>query len=98
VSSLRDRFLSRVHAKGVGTAIPSGNISPTASLQAGYRALDIAYQHGVARDRGKVLEWLDRAFRDKDGGLDLCRNAPEFDFVRSDPRLADLVHRMGLPQ
>jgi hypothetical protein len=26
------------------------------------------------------------------------KTAPEFDFVRADPHVRDLVHRMGLPE
>ncbi|MGA2326497.1 MAG: winged helix-turn-helix domain-containing protein [Bryobacteraceae bacterium] len=64
-----------------------------------YSAFEIALQYGVVGDKGKVLEWLDQAFRDK--GLDWYLNAkssPELDCVRSDPRFHDLLRRMGLEQ
>jgi TolB-like protein/DNA-binding winged helix-turn-helix (wHTH) protein len=64
-----------------------------------YLAIEIAYQYGVVEDKRKVLEWLNQAFRDKDVDCYFSSNsAPEFDFVRSDPRFHDLLRRMGLEQ
>jgi TolB-like protein/tetratricopeptide (TPR) repeat protein len=63
-------------------------------------ALRIAFQYGVVGDKGKVLEWLDRAFRDQDGQRSFAygRTAPEFDCVRSTPRFHELLRRLGLEQ
>ena len=64
-----------------------------------YLALDIARQYGIVDDKGKVLEWLDQAFRDHNGYAEFsARTAPEFDCVRSDPRFHDLLRRVGLEQ
>jgi TolB-like protein/DNA-binding winged helix-turn-helix (wHTH) protein len=62
-----------------------------------YSAFEIACQYGVVEDEGKVLEWLDQAFRDNELDCYLnAKSAPEFDCVRSDPRFHDLLRRMGL--
>ena len=63
-------------------------------------ALRIAFQYGVVGDKGKVLEWLDQAFRDQDGQRSFAygKSAPEFDCVRSTPRFHDLLRRIGLEQ
>jgi serine/threonine-protein kinase len=47
-------------------------------------------------DHDAVFPWLDRAFEERDGSLILVTSAIEFDPVRSDPRFAALLQRMGL--
>lgn len=43
------------------------------------------------------FEWLDKAYNGRDFFLVFLRVDPMFDTLRSDPRFADLVHRVGLP-
>ncbi len=43
-----------------------------------------------------ALDWLDRAFEERDGSLILVTASPEFDPLRSDPRFRALLERMGL--
>jgi TolB-like protein/DNA-binding winged helix-turn-helix (wHTH) protein/Tfp pilus assembly protein PilF len=65
-----------------------------------YAAIEIAYQYGIVEDKGKVLEWLNQAFRDNalDDIYHASQSAPELDCVRSDPRFHDLLRRKGLEQ
>ena len=64
-----------------------------------YAALDVAIQYGVLKDNQETLSWLNQSFLDRDANLPVfLKSAPEFDFVRSDPRFQDLVRRIGLPQ
>jgi DNA-binding winged helix-turn-helix (wHTH) protein/TolB-like protein/Tfp pilus assembly protein PilF len=46
----------------------------------------------------RAFEWFERAFRERDPLLVLLKVEPMFDEVRSDPRFADLVRRVGLSQ
>jgi eukaryotic-like serine/threonine-protein kinase len=50
---------------------------------------------GVA-DIDAAFDWLERAFRERDGSLVLVAASPEFDPVRTDPRFHTLLERMGL--
>jgi eukaryotic-like serine/threonine-protein kinase len=59
---------------------------------------DIAVTFALAGDRNKSFEYLEKAFSDKDPDLFFCVRYPAFDSMRSDPRYADLMRRLGLPQ
>ena len=64
-------------------------------------AFAIACQYGLLKDMDKTLYWLERDFAQRSGDGPLVfflKTAPEFDFLRADPRFRDLVHRMGLPE
>jgi tetratricopeptide (TPR) repeat protein len=63
-----------------------------------YRALQIAYQYGLAGDRSKALEWLNQAFSDADGNADFAETAPELDGLHATPAFHDLLRRVGLEQ
>jgi TolB-like protein/DNA-binding winged helix-turn-helix (wHTH) protein/Tfp pilus assembly protein PilF len=56
----------------------------------------IAAQYGIAGDKEKALEWLNRAVRMKGSSNWFKLRYPVFDFMRSDPRYQDLVRRIGL--
>jgi serine/threonine protein kinase/tetratricopeptide (TPR) repeat protein len=58
----------------------------------------IAVAYGYANDREKALDYLEKAYSLADEEILLSIRLPAFDFVRSDPRYADVMRRMGLPQ
>jgi hypothetical protein len=45
----------------------------------------------------KVFEFLESAYKERVILPMFLRNRPAFDNIRSDPRFADLVRRIGLP-
>lgn len=47
-------------------------------------------------DREQAFYWLEQAYNEKSNILQFVRSHPYFDPIRSDPRFADLVHRVGL--
>ncbi|MBZ5515569.1 MAG: winged helix-turn-helix domain-containing protein, partial [Acidobacteriia bacterium] len=60
--------------------------------------LEIACAYGVLGDKGKVVKWLNQSFRDRNDDFTMMlKSAPEFDFVRADPRFQDLLRRANLP-
>jgi len=48
--------------------------------------------------RDKAFAWLEKAYQAKSDSLLYLRCWPEFNRLRSDPRFADLVRRVGIPQ
>lgn len=49
-------------------------------------------------DRNEAFEWLDAAYREHDRLLIALNIWPQFDSLRSDPRFAALVSKVGLPK
>jgi tetratricopeptide (TPR) repeat protein len=58
----------------------------------------VAAAYGYAKDREKTFEYLEKAYAQADEELLLSIRLPAFDFIRSDPRYADLMRRVGLPE
>jgi tetratricopeptide (TPR) repeat protein len=49
-------------------------------------------------EKDKALEWLERAIAEHDAWVFWLKVSPDYDTLRSDPRYAGLMRRMGLPQ
>jgi serine/threonine protein kinase/Flp pilus assembly protein TadD len=58
----------------------------------------VAVAFAIRGDRKKTFEYLEEAFSHEDIELILCIRYPAFDSMRSDPRYADLVRQLGLPE
>jgi TolB-like protein/DNA-binding winged helix-turn-helix (wHTH) protein len=49
-------------------------------------------------DRDQAFEWLEKSYQERDYNLPYLRVDPTFEGLRSDPRFADLLRRMNVPQ
>ena len=47
-------------------------------------------------DNQEAFYWLEQAYREQSNILQFVKTHPYFDPIRSDPRFADLIHRVGL--
>jgi hypothetical protein len=47
-------------------------------------------------DKEQTFYWLEEAYRERSAILQWIKTHPYFDPIRSDPRFADLIHRVGL--
>jgi len=58
----------------------------------------IALIYAALGDKDQAFAWLEKADKGRDGILARLKVDPRFDSLRSDPRFADLVRRVGLSQ
>jgi serine/threonine protein kinase/Tfp pilus assembly protein PilF len=58
----------------------------------------IAMWYALISENENTFKWLNKAYEVHDDNLPLLRSEPGLRSIRSDPRCADLVRRMGLPQ
>jgi serine/threonine protein kinase len=58
----------------------------------------IASAYAVFDDKDKAFFWLEKGFAEKSNLLRLLKTDPSFDHLHSDPRYADLLRRMNIPQ
>jgi hypothetical protein len=48
--------------------------------------------------KNQAFQWLNRCYEERSQWLPWLKADPALDPLRSDPRYADLLRRMGLPQ
>jgi TolB-like protein/Tfp pilus assembly protein PilF len=61
-------------------------------------AIDLAGAYTRAGDKENAFKWLEKSYEEREGGsLTLVRWDPAFKSLRGDPKFADLLRRMGLP-
>jgi len=58
----------------------------------------IAQAYAMNGERDKAFEYLEKAYANEDVELILGVRSPALDPIRSDPRYADLMRRVGLPE
>ncbi|HZP62049.1 MAG TPA: protein kinase [Terriglobales bacterium] len=57
----------------------------------------VAEIYALAGDKEQAFAWLEKAYQEKSEALQYAKTDHRFDSLRSDPRFADLLRRMGLP-
>jgi len=62
-----------------------------------YTSVALAGAYARLGERDRAFEWLERAYTERSPGVVHVREFVEFDSLRSDPRFADLLRRIGLP-
>jgi FimV-like protein len=63
----------------------------------GTGALDLASAYARVGDKEKALEWLQKAYEERDGNITTVNSYPDFKSLRGDPRFSALLKRIGLP-
>jgi Tfp pilus assembly protein PilF len=70
-----------------------------AHYRCNYGSISMAFRFGTLEDGTKVLHWLEEGLsEDASNVLLRVRTAPEFDFLRSDPRFQTFVRRLNVPE
>jgi len=63
-----------------------------------YDPVNVATEYAFLGDKNNAFVWLEKAYQLHESNLEELKSAPEFDSLRSDPRYADLIRRIGFPQ
>ena len=58
----------------------------------------IATLYAGLGDQEQAFAWLEKAYEVRSGNLVFLKAVPRYDSLRADPRFADLVRRVGLPE
>jgi TolB-like protein/DNA-binding winged helix-turn-helix (wHTH) protein/Tfp pilus assembly protein PilF len=61
-------------------------------------ALEIASIYAALGEKNEAFAWLEKAYQNRDGGLIFVDSSWYFKEIRSDPRFAELVKKIGLPE
>jgi len=63
-----------------------------------YEALAVAGAYARAGDKERAFQWIEKSYQNREGqAITLLRWLPDFKSLHTDPRFADLLARMGLP-
>ena len=60
--------------------------------------ISIASAYALCDDKDQAFFWLEKAFAEKSDLIRILKTAQTFDSLRTDPRYADLLRRMNIPQ
>jgi serine/threonine protein kinase/Tfp pilus assembly protein PilF len=87
------------HAGGWKSALTKGVDVRLAQRRASYwSAYDIAVLYAGLEEKDEAFRWLNAAYEERDYQIESVRTDFRLDPVRSDPRFAELVRKVGLPQ
>jgi adenylate cyclase len=86
--------LKRGNRAAADDAIRALVSNPSFAEGAGYQ---IASLYAVRGDPDPAFEWLERAYRNHDGGLGVTAIDQDLKALRSDPRFPAFVQKLGLP-
>jgi serine/threonine protein kinase len=87
------------HFGGWKGALTKGIEVRQAQRKAGYSsAYDIAVLYAGLGEKDEVFRWLNAAYEERDYQIESLKTDFRLDPVRSDPRFAELVRKVGLPQ
>ncbi|MBK9767570.1 MAG: hypothetical protein IPP63_11425 [Chloracidobacterium sp.] len=62
------------------------------------RAIDFAFAYAWGKDKDNTIEYLNKAYDERERQLLELKVTKRWDFVRDDPRFKELVRRVGIPE
>jgi eukaryotic-like serine/threonine-protein kinase len=88
-----------LRSEGWKGALIKGVDARQAQRKTGYwSAYNIAQFHANLGDKEQAFRWLNTAYQERDENLENLKTDFLLDPIRSDPRFAELVRKVGLPQ
>ena len=108
IGSVRQVPESSVGTAILGYVLAAGGREPEARQQLaelkrlrgrGYvSAVLIAYVHAGLGEKDEALAWLEKGYEERAHHMQFLKVEPRWDSLRSDPRFADVVRRIGFPE
>jgi serine/threonine protein kinase/tetratricopeptide (TPR) repeat protein len=95
VAELRKSFLLKPISV---TPDAKGYLDLMMTLEGSDRTAAVAMASSLAGNRDQAFQYLEQSYADGDNELGIVIRYPALDPLRSDPRYADLLRRIGLPQ
>ena len=74
--------------------VPGEGVIDSAADGAAYQIAEI---YAWRDEKDKAFEWLERAYRQQDGGLTVIKTDPVLASLRADPRYFALLRKLHLP-
>ena len=74
------------------------NANHAKGLNGYVKAIDSASAYAWGKDKEKTIEYLNKAYEEREWGLVHLKVNKTWDFVRDDPRFKELVKRVGIPE
>jgi len=96
-SAVEEGFRS-AGVKGAWTKLLEGHLAQRKEGKGGPLSYEIAGVYAQLGDKEQAFHWLNTAYQERDSELINLKTSPLFDPIRSDPRFAELVRKVGLPQ
>ena len=98
-SQFADALEQGFHSGGWKAALTKGIEVRLAQRKAGYySAYEIADLYAGLKEKEEVFRWLNAAYEERDYQLEGLKTDFLLDSLHSDPRFAELVRKVGLPQ
>ncbi|HVR27181.1 MAG TPA: hypothetical protein VMU26_28120 [Candidatus Polarisedimenticolia bacterium] len=92
------RAIGDVYKRAGFTGVLRTRIEFSSNLSAkDYKPVVVAICYVLLGDKDRAFAWLDKAY-DQQANLNFIKVNPTWDSIRTDPRYADLLRRIGLPQ
>jgi len=99
LSDLASALVQGFHSAGLKGALTNDLEIKQKRRKAGYySAYSIAGTYAELGDKDEAFGWLNTAYQEHDAGLVSLKTDSSLDSLRSDPRFAELVRKVGLPQ
>ena len=87
--------LAAAGERGYWSALRDHELEKAKNGSASARTLVAAYAR--LGQEGEAVDWVERAFREREGWLVYLNASPDYDGLRANPRFKKLVARIGLP-
>lgn len=97
LNGLRDSGVAMTEHTLGDTKASQQALDKVIATAAGESAYQIAEADAWRREKDKAIEWLERAYRQQDGGLSETKVDRQLASLRSDPRYAALLRKMNFP-